>query len=210
MKRDSLAFALAGTFFGVLVGWIVGTQQGAPAPLPATAPAATAAVAPAAQPTSTAPPFDAARVTALERQAQSEPMNAGVRIDIGNAYFDAERFDQAVPWYEAALKLDPKNVNLSTDLGVAYYYTNQIDKALTQLEASLAIEPKHLKTLLNQGIVRAFGKQDLAGAAESWERIVAIAPDSEEGKRAKQGLDGLRAAHQGTGAAATTPGTAAK
>lgn len=209
MKRDSLAFALAGTFFGVLVGWIIGTQQGTPAPLPVASPAA-AAAAPAAPSTSTAPAFDAARVTALERQAQAEPVNAGLRIEIGNAYFDAERFDQAIPWYEAALKLDPKNVNLSTDLGVAYYYTNQTDKALAQLDTSLAIDSKHLKTLLNQGIVRAFGKQDLAGAAESWERIVAIAPDSEEGKRAKQGLDGLRSAHQGAGTATTPPGTPAK
>jgi hypothetical protein len=47
--------------------------------------------------------------------------------------------------------------------------------------------------------MRAFGKQDLAGAGESWEKVVAIAPDSEEGKRAKQGLEGLKSAHQNGG-----------
>lgn len=199
MKRDSLVFGLAGTFFGVLVGWIVGTQQAAPA-APAAPPTTAAAAAPASAPAA-APPFDAARATELEREAGSRPADAAVRMQLGNMYFDAERYDQAIPWYEASLKLDPKNVNLSTDLGVAYYYTNQTDRALTQLDHSLTLDPKHLKTLLNQGIVLAFGKQDLAGAQKSWERVVEIAPDSEEGRRAKQGLDGLRSAHQTAGAA---------
>ena len=36
--------------------------------------------------------------------------NAAIRVDLGNLYFDAERFDMAISWYEAALKIDPKNV----------------------------------------------------------------------------------------------------
>ncbi|MEO8482807.1 MAG: tetratricopeptide repeat protein [Acidobacteriota bacterium] len=204
MKRDSLVFGIAGTFFGVLVGWIIGTQQAAPAV--ATTPTAAAATAAPVSPPAAAPPLDAARATELEREANARPTDAAVRMQLGNIYFDAERYDQAIPWYEASLKLDPKNVNLSTDLGVAYYYTNQTDRALTQLDRSLALDPSHLKTLLNQGIVLAFGKQDLAGAAKSWERVVEIAPNSDEGRRAKQGLDGLRSAHQtGGGASPAVP-----
>lgn len=206
MKRDSLIFALSGTVFGVLVGWIIGTQQSVPqapaAPVAATAPAQGAA--PTAAPAA-APPFDAARAAALEQQAAAQASNAEVRSELGNVYFDAERFDQAIPWYEASLKLNPKNVLVSTDLAVAYYYTNQVDRALAQIDRSLAIDPKHVKTLLNQGIIRAFGKQDLPGAQQSWEQVVAIAPTSEEGRRAQQGLDGLRTAHAGT---AATPGGA--
>jgi tetratricopeptide (TPR) repeat protein len=124
-----------------------------------------------------------------------------VRVELGNLYFDAERFDQAIPWYEAAVKIAPDDVNASTDLAVAYHYVNQADRALAQLEKSLAIDPRHVKTLFNQGIVRAFGKNDFAGAAQSWQRVVELAPDSEEGRKAKQGLDGLQSAHQGAGGA---------
>ena len=74
-----------------------------------------------------------------------------------------------------------------------YYYTNQADRAVKQFEHSLSIDPKHTKTLLNLGIVKAFGKQDLSGAAAAWERVVALAPDSPEGERAKKALEGLRA-----------------
>lgn len=201
MKRESLVFAIAGTFFGVLVGWIIGTQQAQP-PAPAAAPAAQAAPAPAA---SSAPAqasaFDVAKAAELERQAGADPSNAAIRAQLGNLYFDAEKFDQAIPWYEAALKLDPKNANISTDLGVSYYYTNQTDRALAQLDRSLTLDPNHLKALLNQGIVLAMGKSDFAGAERAWSRVVAIAPDSQEGRMAQQGLDGIRS-HQGQPAAA--------
>jgi tetratricopeptide (TPR) repeat protein len=200
MRKDSLAFALSGTVFGLLVGWMIGTQQvrEPDAPAPAAAPAAQAAPA---QP-NTPPPLDQARATALEQQAKAEPRNAGVRVDLGNVYFDAERFAEAAPWYEAALEIDPKNVNASTDLAVVYFYQGQMDRALAQLDRALAVDPRHPKALLNQGIIRAFGKQDLVGAEESWKKVVEIAPDSPEGQRAQQGLDGLRSAHNAAQAGA--------
>jgi len=206
MRRDSLAFALSGTFFGLIVGWIIGSQQAGTRPPQVTASAPPAASAPGSPAPSATAVFDATRATELERQAAAEPTNVNVRIELGNIYFDGERFAQAIPWYEAAVKLDPKNVNASTDLAIAYYYSNQVDRALAQLDTSLAIDPRHLKSLLNQGIVRAWGKQDLAGAAESWQKVVAIAPDSDEARRAKLGLDGITSAHP-AGAATPAPGT---
>ena len=171
MKRESLVFLISGTVFGLLIGWLIGSQQAAPAAVPpaAAAPSAQTPAAPAA------PPLDTQRAAELEKTATAQPTNAKVRVDLADLYFNAERFDQAVPWYEAALKLEPRNVDASTDLGVCYYYTQQDDRALAQFDKSLSLDPKHVKTLFNQGIVRAFGKQDLAGASASWERVIAIA-----------------------------------
>lgn len=198
MKRDALVYSLASMFFGVLVGWILGSQQVRPG-TPAAAAPASASAAPASSTGTQAPPLDTQKAAALEQAANSQPGNADLRIQLADLYFDAERFDLAVPWYEAGLKLDPRNVNASTDLGVCYYYTNQVDKALAQLDYSLKIDPNHAKTLLNQGIVRAFGKQDLAGAAQSWQKVVDVAPTSEEAQRARQALEGLKSAHPGVG-----------
>ena len=120
-------------------------------------------------------------------------------MQLANLYFDAERFQDAAEWYEAALTINPRDVNASTDLGIAYYYMNQPDKALAQFDRSLAIDPNHGKTLLNVGIVRAFAKQDLNGASEVWEKVLKVAPDSEEARAARQALDGVRAAHPNVG-----------
>jgi tetratricopeptide (TPR) repeat protein len=197
-------FGVAGIFFGVLVGWIIGSQQDRPP-----APAPVAAATPATAPGSPAPAaFDESRASALKVTAERNPSDVETRVQLGNLYFDAERYPDAMQWYQAALKVDPKNVNASTDLGIAYYYSNQPDQALAQFERSLAIDPKHSKTLLNVGIVRAFGKSDLDGAEKAWQRVLDIAPDSPEAALAKKGLDGLRAGHAGQGGAApagTTP-----
>jgi cytochrome c-type biogenesis protein CcmH/NrfG len=193
MRKEAILFGVAGVFFGVLVGWIIGAQQstgGAPA-APPSAPAQSSAGSAPQSP----PPFDESRAAQLNATADRSPTDAETRVLLGNLYFDAERYDDAVRWYEAALQIDPKNVNASTDLGIAYYYSNQPDRALAQFDRSLALDPKHSKTLLNVGIVRAFGKQDLAGAEKAWERVLEVAPDSPEAAIAKKGLDGLRAAH---------------
>jgi cytochrome c-type biogenesis protein CcmH/NrfG len=198
MKAESVVFAIAGSLFGLIVGWILGSQQTARTTRLATPVAEQAAAAsPGAGGTASAPTLDQERIQSLTTTAESNPKDPAPRIQLGNVYFDAERYTDAIAWYEAALKLNPGDANLSTDLGVAYYYTNQADRAVKQFEHSLTVDPKHTKTLLNLGIVKAFGKQDLSGAAKAWEQVIAIAPASPEGQAAKKALEGLQSAHPG-------------
>jgi cytochrome c-type biogenesis protein CcmH/NrfG len=206
MPRESVLFGVAGIFFGLLVGWIIGSQQAVGPRTVAPAQAQSAAA-----PAQTATPLDESRAAELRAEAERNPRDAVTRVQLGNMYFDAERFEEAARWYEAALEVDPRNPDASTDLGIAYYYMNQPDHALAQFDRSLAIEPKHAKTLLNIGIVRAFAKQDLAGAAAAWQKVVDMAPDTPEARAARQALEGLRTAHPDlTGTetpAARRPGT---
>ncbi len=197
MRKESVFFGLAGVFFGLLAGWIIGSQQGTgPRPI-AAAPAAVAAAAPG---TGQPPPLDTSRVAALEATAAQNPKDAATRVELGNLYFDAGRYPDAIQWYNGALGVDPKDINARTDLGIAYYYTNQPDLALAEFQKSLAIDPRHAKTLLNIGIVRAFGKEDLEGAAQAWQKVIELAPGSPEAAVAQKGLDGMRSGH------ASTPG----
>lgn len=202
MRADSIAFAISGMLFGVIVGWILGTQQSAG--VTATAAPATTAAAPAAAGEGGRPPaapLDETRARELVAAASGAPADPAPRVELGNLYFDAERYTDAVEWYEQALRLKPTDANVSTDLGVAYYYTDQPDKAIQQFEQSLKVDPKHTKTMLNMGIVKAFGKQDLAGAAAAWQQVIATAPDSPEAQAAKKALEGLQQAHPGGPAA---------
>jgi cytochrome c-type biogenesis protein CcmH/NrfG len=194
MKAESIVFAIAGSLFGLIVGWILGSQQATGSRVAVSAPQAQQSSPPPAS-TAQPPKFDENRAQAVRTAAEQNPSDPKPRIELGNLYFDAERYGDAIAWYEEALKLNPADPNVSTDLGVAYYYLNQPDKAVAQFQRSLAVNPKHTKTLLNLGIVKAFGKQDLAGAADAWRQVVALAPDSPEGQAAKKALDGLQGAH---------------
>jgi tetratricopeptide (TPR) repeat protein len=209
MKAETIAVATATAFFGLVVGWLIGSQQGRVTPAGVTqAPAAqqAAAQAPAGQPSTV---INDAEVQALKSAASQDPKNATVRTQLGNLYFDAGQYGDAITWYQDSLKVDPKNPDVSTDLGVSYYYLSQPDRALKQFEYSLSVDPKHTKTMLNMGIVRAYGKQDLAGAAAAWNQLIAMAPDNPDAQAAQKALDSLKAAHPelgGTAAAAPKTG----
>jgi tetratricopeptide (TPR) repeat protein len=207
MRPDSIVFAVAGMCFGVILGYVIGWRIGVQeADLRPGAPASTAAAA-AGEGTGNArqaPPLDEASVQSLMTVIKNDPKNAGATLKLANTYFDAERYPDAIKWYEESLRLDPSNPDASTDLGISYYYSGQADRALQQFERSLKLNPRHTKTMLNQGIVLAFGKQDFAGAEAAWKQVVALAPDSPEGQAARRGLEGIKAA--GHAGAAATPG----
>ena len=206
MKPDSIAFALAGMVFGLLAGWVIGAQYTTTRAVPTPAVAAPLIPAPAAQGQPPAPPpLNEADAEKFRKLAEAEPANVAPRVALANLYFDAERYSDAARWYEDAMKLDDRNADVSTDLGVSYYYLNQPDRALQQFAHSLTVNPTHTKTMLNLGIVRAFGKQDLDGATKAWQQVVDIAPASPEGQAAKRALDAMKNAHPTV--AGQTPGT---
>ena len=193
MRSESIVFAVSGILFGLIAGWILGSQQASGrGSIPAAAPPA--ASAPAAN-SNQAAVLDENKAQALRTVAEQNPSDEATRVQLGNLYFDAERYNDAITWYEAALKINPKDPNVSTDLGVAYYYLNQADRAIKQFEHSLTMDAKHTKTLLNMGIVKAFGKQDLAGAAEAWQQVVALAPNTSRRPGGEEGARRAALAH---------------
>jgi cytochrome c-type biogenesis protein CcmH/NrfG len=203
MKLDSVVYAVSGALFGLIVGWIIGSQQAQLTPRPVTqqaeaAPQQGGAPAPAPEAAAPAPAvLDDTKVRALENVAAKDPKNAVARAQLGDMFYDAGRYPDAIKWYEQSLALDPKNISVSTDLGVSYYYNKETDRAVAQLQHSLSINPTHPKTLLNLGVVKAFGKQDLKGATDAWRKLVDVAPETPEGRQAKQALDSLSSAHGG-------------
>jgi tetratricopeptide (TPR) repeat protein len=202
MKAENIAYAIGGICFGLIVG-AIGMRTYDESRLTAQPPAAAAAApAPESQPqaeTSAPQPrtLDEARVQQLTTILDSDPKNAGAMVQLGNTYFEAERFPEGIKWFEEALKVDPKNADASTGLGMGYYYTKSPDAALQQFQKSLQMDPRHAKTLLNQGIVLAFGKQDLNGAEASWRKLIEVAPGSPEAQAAQRGLEGIAAAQAG-------------
>jgi Tfp pilus assembly protein PilF len=211
MTKESMALGVAGVLFGFLAGWIIGAQQGqtrvptAAPPPPAAAGAGSSGGQGSGATPQEPPRLDQARVDGLRQRAADNPKDAAVRAELGNAYFDAERYPEAITWYEASLALDAKNVNVSTDLGVSYYYSNDADRALAQFDRSLQIDPTHTKTMLNIGVVRAFGKQDLAGATKIWQQVAEMAPGTAEGQAARRMIEAVRSAHPEAGAPAGAP-----
>jgi tetratricopeptide (TPR) repeat protein len=111
-------------------------------------------------------------------------VQAAVRA--GNLLYDAQRYVEAIPFYQQALAHNPSDLNVSTDLGTALWYSGRADEALAQYERSLKLDPKHAQTLFNVGIVRADGKRDYAGAVAAWELLLQSNPTYPAASRVRE------------------------
>jgi len=191
-RIEPLPLIVSLLFASGLMGWVVWSQRPVEPEIVAEVAAPPAAETPSPP---AVPPVDETRAADLRQAAEQAPADVQVRIDLGNLYFYAQRFEEAVPWYEAVLALESEAVDVSTDLALAYYYLEDTDRALAQFDRSLEIDPAHPKTFLSIGMVRAFGNRDLDGAMAAWEEVVRVAPGTSEALAATEALESLRAVH---------------
>lgn len=148
-----ILYAIAMLIVGGLAGYILANVKTSAAPTAAPAAATVPVVAPA-----------------------SSMQDFAAAVDAGNRFYDAQRYEDAIPYYQRALTFNPKDVNVSTDLGTALWYAGRADAALVQYDQSLAIDRTHAQTLFNVGVVRADGKHDYAGAIDAWESLLKANP----------------------------------
>jgi cytochrome c-type biogenesis protein CcmH/NrfG len=154
---------------------MIGTLGGYALSLPSRTVAAPAPAAPAQTPAASAL-ADENALTAYRDMLVRDPKNAQAAISAGNLLYDARRYAEAIPFYQQAIAIDPRNANVSTDLGTALWYSGRADEALAQYAHSLSLDARHAQTLFNIGIVKSEGKRDYAGAAASWEQLLASNP----------------------------------
>jgi tetratricopeptide (TPR) repeat protein len=177
---------------GFLAGYLLRgsapTSVHAVSSVPAGSPASAQAVnAVAAQPQATQPPHKMPTLDDLKRMAdskaaplleklKSDPQNAQLENQIGLLYENAHQFKEAAGYFEKSLQQDPRNIGVRADYASCLYYTGDVDGALAQLNQSLTYDPKHAGTLLNIGIIRWKGKNDVDGAVASWEKLLRYHP----------------------------------
>jgi tetratricopeptide (TPR) repeat protein len=113
-------------------------------------------------------------------------------VDAGNKLYDAQKYDDAIPYYRRALALSGNDIDVSTDLGTALWYTGRPDEALAQYDRSLALDRAHAQTLFNVGVVRADGKHDYAGAIDAWESLLKVHPDYANADKVRSLIDGAK------------------
>ncbi len=60
---------------------------------------------------------------------------------LGNAYFDVQRFDEAIDAYQKALEIDGSDPSILTNLGNALYFMDAYDNAAQYLRQAIALDP---------------------------------------------------------------------
>jgi tetratricopeptide (TPR) repeat protein len=70
----------------------------------------------------------------LHDQLDQDPDNADIMSLLGFSYRKTERYEDALTFYQWALRAEPEHRGANEYLGELYLETNQFDKAMQQLE----------------------------------------------------------------------------
>lgn len=119
-------------------------------------------------------------ITLLQQANKLKPEDYLVIVQLGNATFDANKFEEAEKWYSQALSKKPEDVNVRTDLGLTFLLRNppNYDRAILEFKHSLDTDPKHIKTLQNLTVAYT-RKGDAANAKATVAKIASLDPKNE-------------------------------
>jgi cytochrome c-type biogenesis protein CcmH/NrfG len=121
----------------------------------------------------------------LLEQLKSKPNDAALLAQVGNVYYDAQIFPQAIDYYQKTLAVDPKNSSVRTDMATAMFYSSDFDHAIAEFDHALKDDPKNGNALFNRGIVKWQGKMDVKGAVADWELLLKENPGYEQADKVR-------------------------
>jgi hypothetical protein len=116
-------------------------------------------------------------IEVLEARVSENPGNQDLWTELGNAYFDSDRYLEAVDSYRRSLELDSGNANVWTDMGIMYRRIGEYDNALSAFDRAVAEDPAHQMSRFNRGIVLYYDLEDRIGAFQSWDELAKVNPD---------------------------------
>lgn len=124
-------------------------------------------------------PFAQHDIEVHQAVLKKDPNNLQALVQLGNIYYDAQKYGEAIQYYTRALELNAKDVNVRTDLGTAYWYSNRPKEAVENFQLALQLQPNYPQTLFNLGVVRLHGLNDPEGAIAVWEKLLSSTPSYE-------------------------------
>ena len=118
-----------------------------------------------------------AAAAALERAALEEAMSFGVANNLGVAYLQLERLDQAEEYLWHALRLRPHYAAAHYNLATLYVREGKATEAAVHFQAFLDMEPDNLNALLAYAAI-LIQLEEWPPATEMLERAAALSPKS--------------------------------
>lgn len=135
----------------------------------------------------------------LMRANKLRPESYEAVVQLGNANFDARRYELAEKWYTAALLKNPNDVNVRTDLGLTFLFREppDYDRAIKEFRGSLERDPNHEQSLQDL-VVALTRKGDAKEAGTVLEKLAQVNPTSQALSKLRSDLEKLRASSPST------------
>ena len=130
-------------------------------------------------------------IKALKGELEKNPDHVPILLRLAQVSRDAGKLNDSIRYLRDAVTQNPNHVDANLELGRALFETGDVDGAIRATQQVLETSPAHADALYNLGAIYGNMSQDVE-ARKYWEKVVAVAPDSESGRRAKENLPKLK------------------
>jgi cytochrome c-type biogenesis protein CcmF len=151
------------------------------------------------------PAVDKAQVAALMEKITANPKDAVSLRELGNVYYTAQDFPNALKFYQQVVDITPKDDDAWVAVGAASFNGGDIEGAKKAWEQAVAVNPKNQEAHYDLGFAYLAQKTpDDAAAKAAWQTVVDLDPNSDWAKDAKSMLEQHLASSSASAAPAPT------
>ena len=129
------------------------------------------------------------QITNALQQTKAAPDDFDAWVKLGNAYYDADMPEKAIPAYSQALALRPRDTDVLNDQGAMYRQTGDFAKAVANFERAHSIDPSNLESLYNTGYVYAFDLNRIDKAMGIWRHYLELDNSSETARQIRSFIE---------------------
>jgi tetratricopeptide (TPR) repeat protein len=130
-----------------------------------------------------ATPVDPAKLAALMQKITTNPKDIASLQGIGDLYFAATDFKNAIVWEQKILAVDPKNQVALLALGAGQFNLGNAVEAKKQWLIAAGLYPKNAEVHYDLGFLyMSATPPDSANMQAEWKKVVAIDPNSQLAK----------------------------
>jgi tetratricopeptide (TPR) repeat protein len=202
VNKDQGIFLLGGILFGMVIGYVA--AYNAHRPGPGTMPASQGpthqggeggearAGTPAGADSEALMQHVTEQIGRMKARLQSNPRDLEALIGLGNAFYDAGKFKEAIEYYTRAVEIDPSNPDVISDLGVSYRGVGEPRRAVETFRRAIQVRADHWQSWLNIAIVSMFDLNELGAADEALRKVEALQPNLPNLKQLRDHLQHLR------------------
>ena len=116
-----------------------------------------------------------AGIRLIGKSLELHPDQPHAHNNLGNAFRDLNRLDEALASYDRALALRPDYAEAYNNRGIALQFLNRLDEALTSYDRALALRPDYAEAYNNRGNA-LIGLKRQAEALASFDQAIALKP----------------------------------
>ena len=128
------------------------------------------------------------KIAQLESADATQPHNVAVLLQLGDAYFLGQRYQQAARAFRAALQIDPGNPTATVRLAMVWHADGDSQRAAQTIKAVLDETPGNQEAHYSMAIIY-FSADRIDEAKAEWAAAATLDPSTAIGRRSQSFVD---------------------